>query len=285
MAKINIVEENAKNSNVSSNSIKVFDNPEFGEVRTIVKENGSIWFVGKDVASILGYENTRDAIIKHVDESDKELIKLSDIQERRDELPPHMKGSTIVIINESGLYSLIFGSELESSIRFKRWVTSEVLPSIRRTGFYSMKEKEMIKEITYQEKVLGDLSFIKFVSDDLRVSDASRLGAYKEYGDKIGVPTPNYVPSKGIVLSATELLKRNEIKINPVSFNKLMINHGFIEERTRPSKSNGEKKFKALTEKGLKFGENSVSPRNPREVQPLYYEGKFKELLDILNLG
>lgn len=133
MAKIVNLDESTKNS--SASSMKIFENQEFGKVRTIIID-GNPWFVGKDIASILGYSNTNDAVISHVDEEDKNIVKLSDIQDHRVKLPPHMKGSKIVIINESGLYSLIMGSELESSKKFKRWITSEVLPSIRKDGLY-----------------------------------------------------------------------------------------------------------------------------------------------------
>lgn len=107
------------------NEIQIFQNSEFGEVRTIMI-NGEPWFVGKDVSVALGYAKPTDAIRKHVDEEDRGISKMetpSGIQE-------------MVIINESGLYSLIFGSKLESAKKFKRWVTSEVIPQIRRTGTY-----------------------------------------------------------------------------------------------------------------------------------------------------
>ncbi len=90
----------------------------------------SPWFVGKDIAENLGYSNTRDAILNHIDSEDKQSIQLSDIQDRRETRPSHMKGSKIVIINESGVYSLIFSSKLPDAKKFKRWVTSEVLPTI-----------------------------------------------------------------------------------------------------------------------------------------------------------
>lgn len=108
------------------NNIQIFKNNEFGEVRTLVVE-GEPWFVGKDVAESLGYAKARNAIATHVDGEDKKDAPiqgtLGGVQE-------------MTIINESGLYSLIFGSKLESAKRFKRWVTSEVLPSIRKTGSY-----------------------------------------------------------------------------------------------------------------------------------------------------
>ena len=107
------------------NEMQIFNNPEFGEVRTIPID-GDPWFVGKDVAAALGYENNRDALAKHVDEEDKGVAKCDTLGGPQN----------VVIINESGVYALIFGSKLERAKRFKHWVTSEVLPAIRKTGQY-----------------------------------------------------------------------------------------------------------------------------------------------------
>lgn len=107
------------------NELQIFNNAEFGEIRTL-QIDGEPWFVGKDVALILGYENPSKALFDHVDEDDKLNNKtLSSLGQRGGWL-----------INESGLYTLIFGSRLETARTFKRWVTSEVLPTIRKTGGY-----------------------------------------------------------------------------------------------------------------------------------------------------
>ena len=110
--------------------LKVFQNEEFGAVRTITI-NGEPYFVGKDVADILGYSNTRDALSKHVDNEDKNTVAI------HDGIPGNPNQ---VVINESGLYSLILSSKLPTAKRFKRWVTSEVLPSIRKHGVYAVDE-------------------------------------------------------------------------------------------------------------------------------------------------
>ncbi len=107
------------------NELKVFENPEFGKIRTLTIE-GEPWFVGKDVAVALGYTNPRDALSKHVDAEDKGESQIA--------TPSGIQNMTI--INESGLYSLILSSKLPSAKKFKRWVTNEVLPAIRKTGHY-----------------------------------------------------------------------------------------------------------------------------------------------------
>ena len=109
------------------NELMIFNNPEFGEIRT-VEVDGEPWLVGKDVALALGYERPTDAVRKHVDDEDRGVAKI--------ETPSGVQEMTI--INESGLYSLVLSSKLPGAKKFKRWVTSEVLPSIRRTGGYQM---------------------------------------------------------------------------------------------------------------------------------------------------
>lgn len=111
------------------NELKIFENKEFGRIR-IILINEEPWIVGKDAAEALGYENSRKAIADHIDDEDKQIIQRS--QSVTLEIPN--RGMTI--INESGLYSLIFGSKLDSAKCFKHWVTSEVLPAIRKSGSY-----------------------------------------------------------------------------------------------------------------------------------------------------
>ena len=122
------------------NNLEIFTNPEFGNIR-IIDKNGEPWFIGKDVAEALGYEASRNAITKHVDDEDKLTHQISASGQNRN----------MTVINESGLYSLIMSSKLPQAKAFKRWVTSEVLPAIRKTGSYktpkqsSDRDKAMLK--------------------------------------------------------------------------------------------------------------------------------------------
>lgn len=119
-------------------SVRDFKNREFGEIRTVVI-NAEPWFVGKDIAEVLGYSNSRKAILDHVDDEDK-----IDGVTIRDSIG---RDQAAVVINESGLYALIFGSKMASAKRFKHWVTSEVLPQIRKNGSYQnrLTPEEMMR--------------------------------------------------------------------------------------------------------------------------------------------
>ena len=138
------------------NELQVFTNEELGKVR-VIKINNEPWFVGKDVAKILGYTNSSDALKKHIDEEDKQVILKSQFATL--EIPN--RGMTM--INESGLYSLILSSKLSSAKKFKRWITSEVLPQIRETGAYIPSS-----QLTKKEELLLKL----FSKDPMEVAKA-----------------------------------------------------------------------------------------------------------------
>lgn len=136
----------------SASQCETFNHPEFGNLRCI-EIDGEPWFVGKDVAMALGYAKTENAIARHVDKEDKTLT-------------PFQGGCStgiqkMTIINESGLYSLILSSKLESAKRFKRWVTSEVLPCIRKHGGYIVGQENMPKEVLLAHAVLESQKIIE----------------------------------------------------------------------------------------------------------------------------
>lgn len=120
------------------NELQIFNSPEFGQVRSIMIDDEP-WFVGKDVADALGYQNGRGALSRHVDLEDKNTVVI----------PDGNKGNpNQTIINESGLYSLILSSKLPNAKKFKRWVTSEVLPALRKTGSYSIAPEVPERKLT-----------------------------------------------------------------------------------------------------------------------------------------
>ena len=131
---------------------QIFKNEEFGQIRTCMVD-GETYFVGKDVASALGYVNPNKAMIDHVDDEDKLTSRIVMAGQNRQ----------VIIINESGLYALILSSKLESARRFKRWVTSEVLPAIRKNGRYELEQQvvkveEQNRELESRNAYLEDIS-------------------------------------------------------------------------------------------------------------------------------
>ena len=153
-----------------ANELQIFENAEFGKVRTVVVKDEP-YFVGKDVAEILGYTNPRKAIGDHVDEEDKGVTKcdtLGGVQE-------------LTIINESGLYSLILSSKLPAAKQFKRWVTSEVLPSIRKTGSYTAKHAKPDDAMQSKRLAVMELnSRTRAANLLLKIAERTRIPEYKE---------------------------------------------------------------------------------------------------------
>lgn len=168
------------NKTNTNNNLTIFENPEFGKIRTEIID-GEPWFVGKDVASALGYgkgKSLNNAIARHVDLDDKGVTDL---------MTPGGKQKT-TIINESGLYALIFGSKLDSAKRFKHWVTSEVLPTLRKTGSYSMpmtveQQVQIVAQGQVQLRKIVDKQEEEIENLQTKVEDLQEqinvIGAYK----------------------------------------------------------------------------------------------------------
>jgi anti-repressor protein len=164
--------------------IQIFKNSEFGKVRVLTKNNEP-WFVGKDVAEILGYERATKAVQDHVDDEDRDEVPIQDSIGRMQRTP---------IINESGLYSLVLSSKLPNAKKFKKWVTSEVLPSIRKHGAY-MTEDTI-------EKALTSPDFLIQLATRLKEEQEKRIAAEKE----IEAQRPRVIFADAVSTSHTSIL-------------------------------------------------------------------------------
>lgn len=146
--------------------------------------------------------------------------------------------------------------------------------------FHDMED--YIKQNDNKNSIENGLIAAKFIADDMRVNDASRLLMYENLCKDFNIPTgflPKYEHNGSREMKApSHLLKENNCSLKAAKFNLLLIEHGYLEEKERPSSKGGIKKYKRLTEKGLQYGENAVSPHNQKEIQPLYYADTFMEL-------
>ncbi len=169
------------------NELQIYNNPQFGEIRA-VSINDEPWFVGKDVASVLGYSNTRDALAKHVDSEDRADVAIHDGSQNRN----------MVAVNESGLYSLILSSKLPTAKEFKRWVTSDVLPSLRRHGVYATDE--LLNNPDFLIDALTALKAERAKNAELQpkadyydaVANSEGLTSFRETANLFGIPQKQF---------------------------------------------------------------------------------------------
>lgn len=196
--------------------LQIFKKPEFGEIRTIEKD-GEPWFVGKDVAEVLGYSNTADAVQKHVDDDDKLTSQIAIAGQNRN----------IIIINESGLYSLVLSSKLPGAKQFKRWITSEVIPSIRKHGGYLTPDK--LEEVLLKPDTLIQLA------QNLKAEQEKRMALevkMEEQKPKVLFAESVEAAKTSILIGElAKLLKQNGINIGQNRLFEWLRNNGYLIKR------------------------------------------------------
>lgn len=199
------------------NELKIFENPAFGKVR-VVEQGGEPWFIGKDVAEILGYSNTPKAIRDHVDDEDKlaERIVLSG------------QNREVAIINESGLYSLILSSKMPNAKKFKHWVTAEVLPAIRKTGGYIAGSEKMSDAELMAKAVLVAQATIK--ERDARIkeleSDTQRMKPKEIFADTVSASEQTI-----LIGDLAKLIKQNGHDMGQKRMFEWLRNNGYLIKR------------------------------------------------------
>ena len=197
------------------NNLQVFKNDQFGEIRT-VEIGGEPWFVGKDIAERLGYTNPQKAVRDHIDEEDKTLNESFTVN-----------GTPIVLINESGLYSLVLSSKLPTAKQFKRWITSEVIPSIRKHGAYMTPE-------TIEKMLLNPDTIINLASQ-LKSEREKRIaleGKVEEDRPKVIFADAVSTAKNSILIGElAKLLKQNGVDMGQNRLFKWLREHGFLIKR------------------------------------------------------
>lgn len=248
--------------------IQIFNNPEFGQVRTVVIDDEP-WFVGKDVAVALGYESPRAAVSKKVDEEDRGVSKMATPSGEQE----------MTIINESGLYSLVLSSKLPTAKKFKRWVTSEVLPTIRKTGSYGIPK--VTPNPHYRTRMIGTaIRDVGKTSEALEkvfgVAHGMALAVSMNLvGEAYGVdmaPCKALLPAAEEVsyLNASDIAERIGLKCktgapNAAAANKLLAKHGLQERRGKDWH---------LTENGKHYGEAKPYKNNGHSGYQIVWSDK-----------
>ncbi|PQJ95699.1 hypothetical protein CXB77_16695 [Chromatium okenii] len=235
------------------------------------------WFVATDVCTALGLTNSRMSI-QSLDDDEKGVSPIYTLGGRQE----------LSIINESGLYTLILrcrDAVKHGTIphRFRKWVTNEVLPSIRKTGSYHVGQNESINsDLPYQPAM--KIQIFELAMRTLRVSETSKIRMLAKLSESEGI-NPDFLPDyvdEPLVRAITPLLKGIGHPLAQhvaKTVNPALEAMGILEHLSRKSTGNKIKWFWSLTEEGLKYGRNETSPNNPRETQPLFFVERFPELL------
>lgn len=220
-------------------------------------------FLAKDVAAWIEHSDVHK-MVASVDEDEKLNGTLFLSGQNRQ----------VWFLTEDGLYEVLMQSRKPIAKQFKKGV-KEILKTIRRTG-----EFKTVQQPKQSAKLSEKIQAAKFLAKFLNLNDASKLQIAKTIADPLGLPTPDYVESKGAHLSAKDLLAKHEAGISPIKFNEQLVKLGYLTTVTRKAAGGKDKPFKVITEKGSVYGENMVSPHNQSETQPHWYVDKFAELLE-----
>lgn len=249
-------------------------------VRTVTLPNGEPGFVGKDVAERLGYEDPTTAIRSHC-RGVQILHPIPDSLGRMQQTR---------ILTEPDVLRLIVSSTLPEAEAFERWVFEEVLPSIRKTGAYTMHPPAQAHDVTALQLALVSA---QMSADILRLEGSARLGMLRQAHELAGaghllpmlpayaIDAPSDAPaaSSEVTASLTELLRKNGVKMSAFAANKRLAELGFIAPEVRSTSNGGTRGFWSVTPAGRAYGKNVTSASSPRETQPHWYVSKFDLLL------
>lgn len=194
--------------------LQIFNHPQFGEIRAL-EIGGEPWFVGKDVAVCLGYSNSRDALARHVENEDKNTVAKRD---------GSSGNQNVTVINESGLYALIISSKLPDAKKFKRWVTHDVLPTIRKTGGYVSNEDLFLN------------TYLPYADDGTKKLFSATLSALRAANQKIEADRPKVLFADAVSVTKSDitvgelskLLKQNGINVGRNRLFEILRSNGFL---------------------------------------------------------
>ena len=240
------------------------------QVRVIYDDSGAISFVAKDVAAALGYTNYSDALSRHC----KGVVK---------RYPLETAGGMqdVRVITEGDMFRLVTHSKLESAERFESKVYDEILPSIRKTGSFNIENQTPF--VTRQLAIKTNIAEV--AAKMLRMSDTSKVRMLGKICEEEGISSgflPDYT-EEGLTRALGDLLKEHGSYLSARAANKILMTIGHLEELERRSSRGSVKKFKSITDAGLKYGRNETSTQSPNQTQPRYFIKEFPELLDLIN--
>lgn len=259
------------------NEMQIFSNPAFGQVRTAGTPENPLFCLA-DVCNAVELTNP-SSVKSRLDREDVQLIDLHALNYQM------VGNSMATFVNEAGFYDVLLFSTSPKVKPFRRWVTHEVLPSIRKTGQYSIAQPSM------NDKLQANLTFADWTIKTLNLNEASKICWAKKIAEKFDIPTDalpsgvNAGTEAPTLHAAKDLLKENGIPFTPVAFNRILMAKGVIHEATRPSRNKNKPwKWKVLNKGFEAFGQNIQDPKFQSQTQIKWYDNRFCDLLKFVGI-
>lgn len=255
------------------NDIKIFESADFGRIR-VCGTSEQPKFCLADVCKVLGLENSAQVKTRLDDGVISNEVIYDSLGRKQN----------AVFVNEDGFYDVVLDSRKPNARDFRKWITGEVVPSIRKYGSYSLPTKNVEAIDADTALMRQQMAFADWAAQSLRLDANSVLRNAHVIADRFNIQglLPDYTTPKDVHFSATELLKKYNVSMSARQFNKKMVELGYLEVKTRPS-SKGTASFYSVSEKGAQYGINQSCPKCPNETQPHWYEHSFSELITNLN--
>lgn len=259
------------------NEIQIFSNPAFGQVRTAGTPENPLFCLA-DVCNAVELTNP-SSVKSRLDREDVQLVDLHALNYQM------VGNSMATFINEAGFYDVLLFSTSPKVKPFRRWVTHEVLPSIRKTGQYSIAQPSL------NDKLQVNLTFADWTIKTLNLNEASKICWAKKIAEKFDIPTDalpsgvNVGTEAPTLHAAKDLLKENNIPLTSVAFNRILMKKGIIHEATRPSRDKNKPwKWKVLNKGFECFGQNIQDPNFQSQTQIKWYDNRFCDLLKFVGI-
>ena len=259
------------------NEMQIFSNPAFGQVRTAGTPENPLFCLA-DVCNAVELTNP-SSVKSRLDREDVQLIDLHALNYQM------VGNSMATFVNEAGFYDVLLFSTSPKVKPFRRWVTHEVLPSIRKTGQYSIAQPSL------NDKLQANLTFADWTIKTLNLNEASKICWAKKIAEKFDIPTDalpsgvNAGTEAPTLHAAKDLLKENNIPFTPVAFNRILMAKGVIHEATRPSRDKNKPwKWKVLNKGFECFGQNIQDPNFQSQTQIKWYDNRFCDLLKFVGI-
>ena len=258
------------------NEMQIFSNPAFGQVRVSIDASNQPIFCLADICGVLGVSNVGNV---------KSRLDEDDIRQA-DSIDSIGRTQKILYVTEEGFYDVVIRSDSPKAKPFRKWVTHEVLPSIRKTGQYSLGQHQA----TLNEQIQANLTFADWTIKTLNLNDASKIAWAKKISDKFGLAAelPSVVnagTANPVLHSASDLLKERNVGISAQAFNRMLELKGVVRKATRPGRFGKTHKWFVINPDYDRFGQNQQDPKYQQQTQARWYDNLFDELLGIVGIS